>query len=312
MKIRSGNGGRGCISFLHRPDRKKLPNGGDGGNGGDVVMVADSNIGSLYPLRSKRVYEARPGEPGSGNNRYGRKGEDCVIKVPCGTTVTDHSNGLLIRDLIVPGEEIIIAKGGRGGYGNHADRPETAGIPGKELELLLNFKIIADIFLVGLPNTGKTALLRRLTGAGVQETAYPFATKTPQLGTFRSDRERIRLCELPSIYRASEDGRGCGTHFLEHLDRAKLIFFVLDESGEFAQNLTEGFEILTEVLGRQNELYLEIPRLVVVNKADLIKKPVIPKRGILGKEKILRVSAESGFGLDELMSAAGKLLKGTE
>src|SRR3989338_8857835 len=259
--VRSGAGGKGCESFIHRPDHKKIPNGGDGG---DVILRADPQTGNLFALKSKRIFEAEAGGAGTRNNKYGRKGSDCIVKVPCGTTIYNKKDNLLIRDLVHPGEEVVVLKGGNGGYGNHARYPTIKGGDSKELEILVSFKIIADIFLVGLPNSGKTTLLKRLTGAGVLETEYPFATKAPQMGTYRSNFDQLRLCELPAIYRAAEEGRGLGTRCLKHLERARLVFLMLDPKSEFSSDLKSGYNILLDTIKHFNPAFAEIPRLLVV------------------------------------------------
>lgn len=308
ITVRSGAGGRGCESYHMRPDRKYIPNGGDAGDGGDVILRADPQTGSLDDLKSKRIFEAERGEHGLGSNQYGRKGKDCIIKVPCGTTVHNKTENLLIRDLIHAGDEVIVLKGGRRGYGNHARRPATPGEEAKELELLLSFKIIADIFLVGIPNSGKTTLLKLLTHAGVHETEYPFATKAPQAGTYQSRDAQLSLCELPSIYQASSEGRGLGTHYLKHLERARLIFLILDPKSDFAPNLKEGYKILIETIREFNPDFLKIQRLIVVNKADLLSKAEQKKKYFPAKEKVYYISAAENLGVDRLMKDAQKML----
>ena len=306
--VHSGRGGRGCESYFRRWDHKRLPNGGDGGDGGNVVLKANPTVANLYALRSKPVFEAEAGGAGLGNNCYGRKGKDCIVRVPCGTTIYNKHENLLIRDLGRTGEEEVILKGGRGGYGNHAGREPTFGEGAQELELLLSFKIIADIFLVGLPNSGKTTLLRKLTHARVNETAYPFATKVPQLGTYQSDTGQYCLCELPSVYGHSEKGRGLGVHFLKHLERARLIFFLLDPEGQFAENMKEGYEMLLETVAHFNPDFVEIPRFIVINKADLIQKLASVKKIFPKTEKVYFVSAAEETGLKQLMAGAAKRL----
>ena len=311
ITVRSGAGGRGCESYRGRTDRKRIPDGGDGGDGGDVIVRSDAQTGSLFPLKSKRTFEAEAGGLGSGNNSYGRRGKDCVVKVPCGTTVYNKRDQLLIRDLVLPGDEVIVLKGGRGGYGNHAHRPTVAGESAKELELLLSFKIIADIFLVGLPNSGKTTLLKHVTGAGVLETEYPFATKAPQLGTYRSHFRELRMCELPAIYQSSDQGRGLGTGFLKHLERARLIFLMLEPESEFAPDLKTGCQILRKTIERFDPDFVRIPYFVVINKADLIPRGTVSekKKSFSSREKVFFISAKTGTGVDRLMEAALNFLE---
>ena len=305
--VRSGAGGKGCESYQKRSDYKRIPTGGDGGDGGDVIVRADSQTGNLFFLKSKPVFEAEAGGFGSGNQKHGRKGKDCVVKVSCGTTIYNKQDNLLIRDLVRPGEEVVVVAGGKGGYGNHAGFKPVAAGQAKELELLLSFKIIADIFLVGLPNSGKTTLLKQLTGAGIMETEYPFATKAPQLGTYRNNFNQLRICELPAIYEASGKGRGLGTHFLKHLERARLIFFVLDPKSEFASDLTSGYDILLNTVKNYNGEFLGIPRFLVVNKSDLAGKSKT-KAGFPKSERVFFISAKTGAGLEDLMEAAQKVL----
>ena len=311
ITVRSGAGGRGCESYRGRTDHKRIPDGGDGGDGGDVILRADAQTGSLFPVKSKRIFEADSGGLGSGKNNYGRRGKDCIVKIPCGTTVYNKRDQLLIRDLVSPGDEVVVLKGGRGGYGNHAYRPTVAGESAKELELLLSFKIIADIFLVGLPNSGKTTLLKHLTGAGVLETEYPFATKAPQLGTYRSRFKEFRVCELPAIYQSSDQGRGLGTGFLKHLERARLIFLMLEPESEFAPDLKTGHQILRKTIERFNPEFARIPYFVVINKADLIPHGTltVKKKAFSSREKVFFVSAKTGAGIDRLMDAAVNFLE---
>lgn len=313
ITARSGAGGRGCEGYLNRTDHKKIPNGGDGGDGGDVIVRADHETGSLLDLNSVRVFEAENGDLGQGNGRTGRRGEDRIIKIPCGTTLYQLPDRLLIRDLFHSGEEVLLLKGGQGGYGNHSGRSATQGKPGAELELLLSLKIIADIFLVGLPNAGNTTLLKRLTEAHVSETNYPFATRTPQLGAYKSPVHDFRICDLPSVYESSGAGRGLGTHFLKHLERARLLFLIVEPAGQFAEDLKKAGDILLSTIKNFNEAFLSIPRFWVVNKMDIWKgKKSDLKKSFPAGEKVFPISALTGEGVEALMKAAADCLSETK
>jgi len=309
ITVQSGRGGSGCESYAGRTDRKFVPSGGDGGKGGDVILRADSETRSLVTLKTKRVFQAESGGAGSGNNCYGRNGKPFIINTPCGTTVYDQNHNLLLRDLVEDGDEVVVAKGGRGGYGNHARRPSTRAEDGVTVELTLSFTIIADIFLVGLPNSGKTELLRRLTGARIEPTEYPFATNTPLLGTHQGASSNLKICELPALYGRSSDGRGLGTLFLKHLKRAKLIFLVLDPTNSFADGIKAGYDILLKQIEQFDHRFLKIPRLVVVNKYDLPEaKKALTKKKIKLKDPIFEISALTGLGVEKLMKKAVKIL----
>jgi len=308
IKVKSGNGGNGCDSYLRRADKKRIPNGGDGGDGGHIIISADSNMGSLLTLKSKRLFEGRHGTHGTSNNSYGRNGTDCVIRVPCGTTVFNKKDTLLIRDLVKSGEEVMVVRGGKRGAGNHGGRESTRGSMGAEMELFLSFKILCDICLVGFPNAGKTTLLKTLTGAGVQETDYPFSTRQPQLGTHQSDFKDIRICDLPSVYGASEAGGGLGTHHLKHLERTRLLFWVLEPHSEFASP-EAGLQLISKLLNQMNPKWQAIPHFVVMNKADQLSKKEQNDVKLPEGERIYWISAKEGFGLAELMGDAISVLE---
>ncbi len=310
ISVKSGSGGRGCEGYLTRPDRKMLPNGGDGGSGGDVIVRADNQTGSLTQLKSKRVFEAQKGTLGKGSNKYGQNGQHLILKVPCGTTVYDHAGDLLLRDLVHHGEEVIAVKGGRGGYGNHAGRPATLGEEGKLAELLLSLVIISDVFLIGLPGSGKTTLLKHLTGAHVEPQNYPFATRHPCLGTYEKGARRFRICELPSLYAHSSEGRGLGNKFLKHLKRARLIFLVIDPLNPFAENLKEGYDTLIREIKLFNPDFLKIPRVVLINKIDLKEaEKLASSKRLKFPDPVFQISALEGKGISGLISTAAKILK---
>jgi len=308
IRVCSGSGGKGCESYRKRPDHKRIPNGGDGGNGGNVILIADLHTGNLAALKSKRIFEAENGGAGMGNHRHGRNGKDCVVSLPCGTTVYSRRDGLLIRDLTTPGEEVVVVCGGKGGHGNHKGRRSTPGEASKELELSVSFKIMADIFLVGLPNSGKTLLLKKLTGAHIQETDYPFATKSPQLGTYETDEHVFRICELPSIGESSASGGGLGTHYLKHLERARLMFFLVDLEPRFASDLQDGFDVLIRTVDQFNSELRNLPYFLVVNKVDLVDKNRLERKRFSKDGRTFWISARKGTGVEALMKAAREVL----
>lgn len=270
LTVQGGRGGKGCESYNHRKDHKKVPNGADGGEGGSVIFRASHNAPGLDRLRLKQHLEAESGAHGSSDNQRGSKGQDLVVLVPIGTSIFRRENHLGIRDLYLEGEEVVVARGGRGGSGNIGDKTATSGEEGEKIEIDVEFRIMADVFLVGLPSSGKSSLLHRLTRAPIEGKDYPFATRTPVLGVYAyEDYKQINFCELPSIFEGSTDGRGLGTDFLRHLARAKLIVFMIDATMKFAASASEGWATLQRIVYAQDEAFRQIPSVVVVNKIDL-------------------------------------------
>ena len=308
IRIQSGDGGKGCESYFKRSDKKMVPTGGDGGKGGDVIIRADRNVTTLYPYRLNPYCKAESGHPGSGNQKKGRDGSQLVILVPCGTTVLNKVDRLLVRDLVHEGDEVTALRGGRGGIGNHHHgRLATPGEPCQSLEVILSFKLRADIFLVGSPNSGKSMLLSRLTGSKVKSETYPFSTKTPQLGTYETHAFRtVTLCELPPLVSGSSQGRGLGNQFLKHLGRAGLVFIMLDAFQDAFDPESSYNQLLAEIRAFDPE-YESIPHFVVIGKKDI---PSVQEFFEKGKVKFpcpsFWISAQTGEGVEDLMKAAEK------
>ena len=301
--VKAGDGGKGCESRNYISQKKFIPTGGEGGRGGSILMRSDPNVTSFKTFLYQHHFAAENGGQGGSNHRKGKKGKDLILSVPCGTRIFQKEKNFFIRDLAHAGEEVNLVEGGKGGGGNEGGKEAQPGQPGQEIQIVLSLRIPADIFFVGLPNSGKSKLLNRITRAHAKEEAYPFTTKHPELGIYETaDFKQVLLCELPSIYRESIHGRGVGSDFLKHLERAKLVILMLDPLNQFASSINEGQEILLELLAAHDKALLNIPRIAVVNKMDLPEarqkfnkeKPPLPVPHFL-------ISAETGEGVEALM-----------
>ena len=304
LTVQGGRGGKGCESLYHRKDHKTIPNGADGGDGGSVIFRASHNAPGLDRLNLKQHLTAESGDQGGSENKRGRKGEDLIVLVPLGTSLYNRDNHLAIRDLCNEGEEVVVARGGRGGSGNIGDKVATSGEEGEHLEVEVEFRIMADVFLVGLPSSGKSSLLHHLTRAHVEGKDYPFATRTPVIGVYPyDDYKQILICELPSLYQGSTQGRGLGTDFLRHLARAKLIVFMLDTTMKYAANTREGLETLQKIVYEHDDALRQIPSVVVVNKSDSAKDLGEVREELQASGQLhFLISVKTGEGVESLMN----------
>ncbi|MEO5989176.1 MAG: GTPase ObgE [Candidatus Eisenbacteria bacterium] len=307
----AGKGGAGCISFRREKYVPKGgPDGGDGGKGGSVVLEVDAHVRTLLDCREKPRYRADPGRPGSGSNRTGRDGQDLIVRVPAGTVIKDAESGEVIADLIGAGDKYFVAKGGRGGRGNsrfatatnQAPRRADPGEPGEERTIAMELKLIADVGLVGLPNAGKSTLLSRITRARPKIADYPFTTLEPNLGIAALDERRtIVVADIPGLIKGASEGKGLGLQFLRHVERTRVLAFLLDCSDEHP---AETLALLTHEITRYSPALAEKPRLVVLSKADLLppeERAGAPARA--GLPDALLLSAHSGEGLKDLLEA---------
>lgn len=302
ITVESGAGGRGCESFFVRTDHKRVPNGGNGGKGGDIIFRADENVTGLEDFVHRRIIKAATGGAGGPNLMTGRTGDPVILKIPCGTFLINRETNLRIRDLIDHGDEVIVAEGGKGGSGNQNGQGLHAPGKGQVVQVGLIVKLASDIALVGLPNSGKSLLLRALTHAQAKVENYPFSTQTPQLGIMEcSSYEQLKICELPGLLAGASEGKGLGNKFLRHLERTKLVALVLDPFNEYGLSLKESYKVLVHELKCYAENILDIPRIVIVNKSDKegFSKFADSARASF-KETVLNVSALEGAGLDEL------------
>jgi len=300
--VKAGRGGDGCVSFRREKNVPKGgPDGGDGGKGGDVIIEVDANLNSLSHLYYHRHFKAGKGEHGKGKKCHGKDGKNVVIKVPAGTLV--YENSKLLADLTRPGDYLIAARGGMGGRGNvhfvtPTRRAPTEFEPGKEGEekqLKLELKLIADVGLVGYPNAGKSTLLGRVSDAKPKIASYPFTTLTPNLGVIHGESFDITVADIPGIIEGAHKGKGLGLNFLRHIERTKLLLFIVDITG----NPLKDYEILRQEIRQYNPLILKKPSLVAFNKIDLVQSNV-PH---LPVDNAFYISALKGDGIDALISA---------
>lgn len=308
IHVIAGSGGAGCVSFRHEKYVPKGgPDGGDGGRGGSVHLEVDARVRTLLDCREHPRYRAASGRAGSGNRRTGRDGDDLVVRVPPGTLVKD-GEGAVLADLVREGDVYVAARGGRGGRGNarfatpthQAPRRADPGEAGEERWLELELKLIADVGLVGLPNAGKSTLLSRISRARPRIAAYPFTTLEPNLGLAVLDEERhFVVADLPGLIEGAHDGKGLGLQFLRHVERTRMLVYVVDASGE---NPAHDLEVLEHEVSSYSAALIERPRLVALTKSDLIApeaRPTTAER--LGLAGAALISAHSGEGLRELL-----------
>jgi GTP-binding protein len=305
LRAVAGRGGDGSISFRREKYVPKGgPDGGDGGPGGDVVLVADPDLRDLSLARRKQEYKAARGGHGEGGGRHGATGETVELRVPVGTTVLDEA-GQLRADLAHPGARVVVARGGGGGRGNkrfatstrQAPRYAEVGLPGEEAELELRLKLLADAALVGLPNAGKSSLLRRISNARPKVANYPFTTLEPVLGTVDApDGTQLVVADVPGLIEQAAEGRGLGHEFLAHLERARLLLHVIDSA---AGDPVEQFRTIDRELGAYGAGLDRLPQVVVLNKLDLASPPFeLEDPRVL---EVFRLSAATGEGVEDFM-----------
>ncbi len=316
ITIRSGRGGDGIVSFRREKYVPKGgPDGGDGGAGGDVIFVVDKRLRSLYELKLKKSFKAENGKPGQNKNRTGARGKDCIIYVPPGTVVKDKETGELIADLTGERDRFIVLKGGRGGYGNsrfatsvnRAPRISKPGEPGKEREVLVQLKIIADAGLVGLPNAGKSTLLSVLTRAKPKVGDYPFTTLYPNLGVMDyKDNLQFVIADIPGIIEGAHKGQGLGIRFLKHIERTKLLVIMIDLTDTWYDKT---YSTIIGELKSYSKSLLNKKRIIVGSKADIVdKKSIESFIKTFDSEDVVTVSSATGYGIESLKDKMAKIL----
>ncbi len=281
IDIAAGDGGNGCVSFRHEKYKEfGGPNGGDGGRGGHVFAVADPNLNTLVDFRFSRWHEAKRGQHGMGSDMFGAMGDDVTLKMPVGTIITDTETGEVLYELLKPGEVLMIAKGGDGGFGNmrfksainRAPRQKTPGWPGEKKELKLELKVLADVGLLGMPNAGKSTLIAAISNARPKIADYPFTTLHPNLGVVRVGPEQsFVVADVPGLIEGASDGAGLGHLFLRHLQRTRLLLHIIDFApfDEAVDPVAQAKAIVGELKKYDKALY-DKPRWLVLNKLDMV------------------------------------------
>ncbi|MBQ6900576.1 MAG: GTPase ObgE [Firmicutes bacterium] len=324
--IKSGKGGDGAVTFRREPFVPQGgPDGGDGGDGGDVIFQADRNLRTLMDFKYKRKYEAEAGQNGMKKKRFGKDGEDLIIKVPMGTVILDQETGKIMKDLVEDGEKFVAAKGGRGGKGNvhfknsvrQAPNFAEAGGAAKERNVILELKLIADVGLVGFPNVGKSSLLAISTSAQPKIANYHFTTIDPNLGVVQIYDESFVMADIAGIIEGASEGLGMGFKFLKHIERTKVLIHVVDVSGSEGRSPIDDFEKINRELEAYSPRILKKPMLVAANKIDMIEeddpKYIEFKEYVEGKGyKVFPMSAPLDMGVQELLSAALQELRAVE
>jgi len=325
IHIKAGDGGNGVVAFR----REKFvplggPSGGDGGNGGSVVLVVDEGLSTLLDFRYRKEYKAAKGENGSNKDKYGRGGEDLILRVPPGTQIFDDTTGGLLADLRRDGERFVVARGGKGGRGNihfatptdRAPRRSEPGLAGEERDLRLELKLLADVGLLGFPNVGKSSLISRISAARPKIADYPFTTLVPNLGMVRLQGERsFVVADVPGLIEGAHRGAGLGDRFLRHLERTRVLIHLLDATAGNGRTPLRDYEALNRELRLFDPRLAERPQIVAINKIDVpevrrrLKTLAAPfkRRGL----ELLAVSAATGEGVPQLLEAAWRILSAT-
>jgi len=323
IDVAAGNGGAGCASFR----REKFipfggPNGGDGGRGGSIYAVADLNLNTLIDYRYARRHEARNGEAGRGSDQFGAAGDDIILRMPAGTILTDVATGQAVAELLVPGERVLLCRGGDGGFGNlhfktstnRAPRQKTPGWPGEQKKLKLELRVLADVGLLGMPNAGKSTLIAAISNARPKIADYPFTTLHPNLGVVRVGPEQsFVVADIPGLIEGAAEGAGLGHQFLRHLQRTRLLLHLVDMApfDESVDPVAQAKAIVKELKKYDPALHAK-PRWLVLNKMDMVPADERAARvndfvkRMRTKAPVFEVSALARQGLQPLLKAVYK------
>ena len=324
ITAQSGDGGKGCVSFR----REKFiprggPDGGDGGKGGDIILSTTSRKRTLYHFTYQKHFKAENGAHGQGNQKTGKNGRNLTIELPPGTLVIDADTGHLIKDLVDTDETFVILKGGRGGQGNTKFKTSThqtprfaqPGEPGETRTLKLELKLLADVGIIGLPNAGKSTLIAAISSARPKIANYPFTTLTPSLGVVKTNwGEPFVVADIPGLIKGAHQGTGLGIKFLRHIERTRILIHLIDALSIDPDDPLQQYQTINQELVMYDEKLVKKPQIVVLNKLDLpgVRKAAEIFQSAVKDKKVLRISALTGQGLEQLKSKIVRLLDSTD
>ncbi|MDB5298020.1 MAG: obg [Phycisphaerales bacterium] len=321
IQVKAGDGGNGCVSFRREKYIPKGgPDGGDGGHGGSVIFVADVHKDTLLDFAGKHHWAAGRGEAGMGKKMYGKSGEDLYVHVPPGTLIFDREHGMLLADLDAPDKEVVIARGGKGGRGNFHFRSSTnqapryaePGVEGQERNLRLELKLIADVGFVGMPNAGKSTLLRAISAARPKVADYPFTTLDPQLGIVDLGQDRrLVVADIPGLIEGAQHGAGLGHAFLKHVERTKVIVHLIDLYPVDGSDPAENYRIIRRELEAFSPKLAEKRELIAANKLDLATddEAIDKIKADLKGKRVYAISGAAHQGITEMLESIWKMLQ---
>lgn len=310
--VKAGDGGKGCESeYFKKGYRHARRDGGDGGHGGSIIVRSDVNVHTLLDFRYRQHFNAQSGKHGGSNNKRGADAPDSIILVPPGTIIRDVDTGCLIRDLDKANEQVIVVRGGIGGVGNSKRFESTPGSPGEQVRISLELKLIADIGLIGYPNAGKSSFINKISNANSKVAHFPFTTLSPVLGVVNSSSSEARLvvADIPGIIKDAHQGKGLGIEFLRHIERTKILVFVIDMAGIDGRDPVIDYADLLNELQSYDHLLLKKPQLIIANKMDLPQsKENLAKFKKSIRKVVYQISCLELLGIEKVKEALFKKL----
>jgi len=314
--VKAGSGGMGCIAFLREKFRPKGgPSGGDGGHGGSIIFQVNKQLSTLQDITLNHLYRAENGANGGGKNMHGKKGKDIIIKIPPGTIIKNAETEQILKDLTGENESYVVAKGGNGGFGNArfktqqntAPKIANDGQPGEELKIELELKVLADVGLVGFPNAGKSTFISKISNAKPKIADYPFTTLVPNLGIVKyGDYNSFVMADIPGLIRGASDGKGLGSQFLRHIERTKVLVYLVECIDE---EIYENFVTLKNELKKHNPELIKRPSLLLLTKTDLIPTELLELEKVSKEIPIVQISSVSGKNLNEAIQSIAELIQ---